>query len=171
MYQYQSIKEISDGLKELYETRDPFYLCKQLDVKIIETNLGENILGFFQRILEEEIIYLNNNISSEKEREYVCFHELGHIICHPELSMCFLEKTLYIPDKYEMEADAFAAYLLIPDDIDLFEIENMTISQISRYLKVPEKLIELRFKKHLDMQHIYFENKTNMVAESMINYL
>ncbi len=145
----QDIIEIKDGLLELYHTRNPFELCRCLDIKIIETNLGNNILGFFQRIMEEEIIYLNNNIDNYNEKKYVCFHELGHVVCHPELSICFLEKTLYITDRYENQADIFAAYFLIPDDdkIDICEIENMTTKQLSSYFKVPERLIELRFEQ------------------------
>ncbi|WP_313232506.1 ImmA/IrrE family metallo-endopeptidase [Tissierella praeacuta] len=149
----QDIIEIKDGLLELYNTRNPFELCRCLDIKIIETNLGNNILGFFQRIMEEEIIYLNNNIDNYNEKKYVCFHELGHVVCHPELSICFLEKTLYITDRYENQADIFAAYFLIPDDdeIDICEIENMTTKQLSSYFKVPEKLIELRFGQVIDL--------------------
>lgn len=154
-YMHQSIIEISDGLKELYETTDPFTLCKLLDIKVLETNLGDNILGFFQRLYGEEIIYLNNNIDNDRQKEYVCFHELGHVVCHPELSICFLEKTLCIPNRYELQADIFAAYFLIPD-IDLFEIENMTVAQISSYLNVPEKLVELRFKNTAIKNSFYF---------------
>lgn len=142
---YREIREICDGLMELYETSDPFVLCEQLGIKIIETNLGNNILGFFQRINGEEIIYLNISISSYNEKQYICLHELGHVICHPELSISFLEKTLYVTNKYENEADMFAAYFLIPDNPDLFEVESMTIEQLSSYFKVPEKLVELRF--------------------------
>ncbi|CAK7067017.1 ImmA/IrrE family metallo-endopeptidase [Tissierella sp.] len=145
----KEIIEIRDGLIELYKTKDPFELCRSLGVKVVETDLGDNILGFFQRVLGEEVIYLNNRIEDFNEKEYVCFHELGHVVCHPELSICFLEKIFYIKDKYENEADIFAAYFLIPDndDIDIYEIENMTTKQLSSYFKVPEKLIKLRFKE------------------------
>lgn len=141
----QEIIEIVNGLLELYETKDPFALCNSLGIKVIETNLSDNILGFFQRIMDEEIIYLNNNISSYDEKKYVCGHELGHVICHPELSICFLDKTLIVTDKYENQADFFAAYLLIPEDIEIYEIENMNIEQLSSYFKVPKKLIKLKF--------------------------
>lgn len=144
----QEIKEICDGLMELYETSNPFSLCRQLGVEVIETNLGDNILGFFQRIDGEEIIYLNNTITNHNEKEYVCLHELGHVICHPELSISFLEKTLYVTNKYENEADMFAAYFLMPDSPDLLEVDSMTINQLSSYFKVPEHLIKLRFEHY-----------------------
>lgn len=147
----REIIEIRDGLIELYKTKNPFELCECLDIKVIETDLGDNIWGFFQRINEEEIIYLNNRIENLWEKEYTCFHELGHVICHPELSICFLEKTFYIKDRYENEADIFAAYFLIPndDELDIYEIENMNTQQLSSYFNVPKKLIELRFEKSL----------------------
>lgn len=143
------IKDICTGLVELYGTRNPFELCSCLDIKVISTNIGNNILGFFQRINGEyEIIYLNNNISNYRIKEYVCLHELGHVIAHPELSICFLEKTLYIPNKYERQADLFAAELMIPDDLDYCEIEEKTFEQIGAYLEVPEKLVRLKFEKN-----------------------
>lgn len=153
---YKSIKEIVEGLKEIYNTTDPFTLCSELDIKIIETNLGENLLGFFQRIYGEEIIYLNNKIENEDEKKYVCFHELGHVICHPELSISFLDKTLYITNKYENEADMFAAYFLIPEDPEPFEVERMTITQLSNRYSVPEKLIKLRFRNTAIQNSFYF---------------
>lgn len=145
---YRTIREICTGLEEIYETTDPFELCDCLDIKIIETNLSDNILGFFQRVEEKyEIIYLNNNISNQKMKEYVCFHELGHVIVHPELSICFLESTFYIPNKYEKEADMFAAEFMIPKNLEYWEVEGKTFEQIGVYLEVPEKLVRLKFEK------------------------
>lgn len=170
---YQTIREICGGLVELYETKDPFELCDCLDVKIIETNLSNNILGFFQRIKEDyEIIYLNNNISNEKTKEYVCLHELGHVIVHPELSLCFLEDTFYIKNRFEKEADIFASEFMIPEHLEYWEVEGKTFEQIGAYLEVPEKLVRLRFeKKSLDMQCVDLEGESNETLQSIHNII
>ena len=53
-----------------------------------------------------------------------------------------------VKGRYEIEADRFAAELLINDnDIDLTYINGMTIEQIAAYYRVPKEIIELKFER------------------------
>jgi len=54
--------------------------------------------------------------------------------------------TLFSIDKLEVEANKFAAYLLIPNE-SLFESYNqMTIFDIDTFYNVPVEFAELKFK-------------------------
>lgn len=144
------IKNIITGLAETYNTTNPFEICDLLNIKIIYSNLGNEIKGFFQRTKEGyEIIHINTNLD-ENERKYICAHELGHAVMHTNLSIgFFIENTLQIKDKYEVQADKFAADLLMPDKLDP-EIANFNIEQLSSYFRVPRELIEYKFLKGVD---------------------
>lgn len=57
----------------------------------------------------------------------------------------FIENKLQIKNKYEIEADRFAAELLIEDNLDSKEFSQLNVEQISWCLCVPEKLIIYKF--------------------------
>lgn len=140
------IKNIVEGLIDLYRTRDPFELCKCLDIEVIFSDLGNEINGFFQRTPNGyEIIHMNNRLC-EYESKYTCAHELGHAILHTNMSISFfISNKLQIKNKYEIQADKFAAELLIEDDLRYEEYSGFNIEQISSCLGIPSKLIKYKF--------------------------
>lgn len=140
------IRDIVEGVIDLYMTRDPFELCNCLDIESMLNDLGDEIKGFFQRTPNGcEIIHINTRLS-EEERRYICAHELGHAILHTNMSIgFFIENKLQIRNKYEIEADRFAAELLIEDNLDSKEFSQLNVEQISRCLRVPKKLIIYKF--------------------------
>jgi len=138
------ISDIVTGLIETYETSNPYKLCHELGIKINYINLGNNIGGFLQRTKEGyEIIHINSFLP-EPYQTYVLAHELGHAVCHPELSISYFHTSMtYIRNKYELEADRFAVkLLLLTKDIDLLELQNMTIEQVAATLELPSALLE-----------------------------
>lgn len=142
------IKNIANNLTEKYGTRNPYELCDFLNIPVLYNNLG-NIKGLFQNVQGSPVIHLNNSLS-EDEIKPVLAHELGHALLHKELNVCFLNNyTFCITDKYENEANKFAAHLLIDDkDLDTFSsgYEYVTIEQLSMHFRIPEELIEYKFK-------------------------
>lgn len=119
--------KISEKVKELvnlYGTRDPYMLCKFLDIKIFCFDL-ENIKGIYKKVVGNKYIILNKSLSSfGKER--VLAHELGHVILHDD-DVIYMKDTFMFPkhDKFEVEANTFAADLLISDDyVGKYEPEN-----------------------------------------------
>lgn len=141
------INDIIIGLIEMYKTKDPFELCDYLKIKIIKSDLGIEIKGFFQRTLEGyEIIHINSNLL-DADMRYICAHELGHAILHTNLSIgFFIENNLQIKNKFEIQADKFASQLLLPNKLD-YECSNMDIEQLSSYLGVPTNLIKYKYKE------------------------
>lgn len=140
------IKHIIEGLSDLYETKDPFELCGCLNIKIMKSNLGSEIKGFFQRTPNGfEIIHINTNLAKEEEK-YICAHELGHALLHTNMSIqFFIDNKLQVKNKYEIQADKFAAELLIEDTLDKTEYDMLNIEQISSKLCVPVKLLKYKF--------------------------
>lgn len=142
----KDIQYIALGLKDLYDTNNPFDLCECLDIIILYDDLGDELSGFFQRTPDgTEILHINNRLN-EYERKYICSHELGHAILQPDLAISFfIENPLLLHSKYEIEADSFAAELLLDDDI-IDRYEGFTIDQIAAAEKVPVRLVELKTK-------------------------
>lgn len=124
---------------------DPFLAAEALGITVLYLELPECTRGICYEIQGKRIILLNNTLSKSEGR-YVCAHELGHAILHPELNYSFLlSRTLYEPKKFEREADIFAAELLIEDSVlKLPEFKAMSVSQIAAALCLPEKLILLK---------------------------
>lgn len=141
------IIDIVNGLLETYGTLNPFELCDYMNIKIMHSNLGKEIKGFFQRTPNDyEIIHLNSELVLE-EKKYICAHELGHAILHTDLSISFfIENTLQVKNKYEIQADKFAAELLLYDIESNYAINELTLSQLSAYYGVPEHLIKLKMR-------------------------
>lgn len=139
------IKDIIQGLLEMYKTRDPFELCSYLDIIVCKHSIGEKIKGFFQKTPDNtEIIHINSDLD-EYTQKYVCAHELGHAILDPSASIrFFINNPLQIKNKSEIKMDKFAAELLIEDNI-MKKYPNMTIEQISAAEYIPIKLIKLKF--------------------------
>ena len=142
----EAIKVIVSGLLETYGTLNPYELCEYLGIEIIKSNLGNDIKGFFQRTPEGyEIVHINSELD-EHEMKYICAHELGHAILHTDVSLgFFIENTLQVKNKYEIQADKFAAELLVAFDFNEQLGSDLCIDQLSSILCVPEKLIKYKF--------------------------
>ncbi|MEQ8156716.1 MAG: ImmA/IrrE family metallo-endopeptidase [Clostridiaceae bacterium] len=109
----QIIKEQIEGLIALYSTCNPFDLCKFLNIKLMEHDLGEKIKGCFHITPDGyRIIYINSKLS-EAERTDRCAHELGHALLHTNNTInIFNETDMQVIEHCEKEADLFASELL-----------------------------------------------------------
>jgi Zn-dependent peptidase ImmA (M78 family) len=84
----------------------------------------------------------------ENLETFVCAHELGHAIKHPDMNTPFLKTyTLFSTDKIEREASTFAVELLLTDRL-LHEYKGYCISTISKMAGIPDRLIELKQINH-----------------------
>ena len=133
-----------EQLVKKYQTRNPFEMIKNMNVILVFYPL-ERVKGFYQYFQRNNIIYIDERLS-DKEKMFVCAHELGHMMLHKNANTIFMDsRTLLKTSKYELEADRFAMNLLISDD----DIENnleYTLPQLSRLFGYHEKLIELKLK-------------------------
>lgn len=131
-------------LKKKFKTNDPFELCECLGIKVFFEDLGKNTNGFFQAAPRNKIIHINSRLS-DIDKFFTCAHELGHAIFHYKSNVLFLEKNTFLPiNKYETEADLFAAELLINDDL-LNNYEGFCLEVISNCEGIEFKYLKLKF--------------------------
>ncbi|WP_161783351.1 ImmA/IrrE family metallo-endopeptidase [Heyndrickxia ginsengihumi] len=94
------------------KTNNPFDIATKRNIIIRYFPLG-NTLGFYMKNARQQVITINNSINDELMK-YVCAHELGHAILHPNENTPFLHKhTLFSRDKIEVQANYFATHLLL----------------------------------------------------------
>lgn len=138
------IKKIARALKIKFNTNNPYDLASSLKIEIIERPLG-NTYGMYKYIKKTRVILLNSSLNETLKR-VVLAHELGHAILHPTVNCYFMRhKTLYVTNKFENEANKFAAELLIDEkEIKNLCLQNMSIEQLACYFLVPKELISLK---------------------------
>lgn len=111
---------ISRQVKKLlkrFQTRCPFELAKLLRITIEYRELPAHVKGYCMRVLRRKYIILNNNLSVE-ELNFVCAHELGHLLLHKGFNHFFITQHTLVPiGKIEREANKFAVELLLPDEL------------------------------------------------------
>ncbi len=137
-----AIKERVNRIVRKYDTRNPFEIAKLLGIEVQRGNLG--ISGCYMFLKNHRYIFLDQNLS-DQELTQVMAHELGHAVLHRKQNCYFIRnKTLLLNSKIEIEANTFAAELLIPDEI-VFTNSDLTESQIARLVGYDEYL--MRFKR------------------------
>ncbi|MBN6885366.1 Zn-dependent peptidase ImmA (M78 family) [Cytobacillus horneckiae] len=130
------IKEVQK-LTKRFNTNCPFKLAEALGIHILFEDLGST-LGYYNQHFRIKIIHINQN-ESEQKQEFICAHELGHAILHPQANTPFLKRyTLYSTDKMELEANLFAVGLLFSNE--KYD-GQLSIREAVEEYGVPEKII------------------------------
>lgn len=137
------IKKLVSYYAKKFDTRNPFEIADYLNILYQFGNIGCS--GCYMFLKNHRYIFLDQNLP-EQEMKMVMAHELGHAILHRKENCYFIKnKTLLLNSKNEIEANQFAAYLLISDDL-IAEYQTYTVEQLSRLLGYDQNLIELRMR-------------------------
>ena len=118
-----NIKLRVKNLEKKYGTRDPYKLCKRLKINIIYMDLGE-IKGIYKKVVTNKFIVINENLDKFCQK-VVLAHELGHAILHHSKEIQALKDYDLFPrytNQIEIEANTFAAELLIDDTLTIMSI-------------------------------------------------
>lgn len=146
MFKY---REKVRSLVKKFKTRDPFAIARELGIIIKYKYLSDDYpKGMFKKVLRRRFIILNmSRIIDENELRIVMAHELGHAVLHNSDSAFFLhDHTFYSRGRFEKEANAFAAELLIDTSIiDELYINNYSINQLALFYSVPIEFIKIKF--------------------------
>lgn len=142
-----NIPQIVDEIIKKYKTKNPFEICKSLDIQVVFVSLPSNINGFFRNNFGDKCIILSKSLSSKKA-EFCCAHELGHALLHDSLNSVFLSSNTYFcTEKFENEADTFAAFLLFDDAESLYNRMGLcTAGEIANYYNIDKKTFNLRYE-------------------------
>lgn len=132
-----------------FKTRDPFEIADAMGVVTITEDLSGSTNGFYFYHNRSGVICIDSKLSAEMAR-VVCAHELGHYVLHREDNSIFLKSfTFYTTNKSEIQANYFAANLLIPDDaLHNYRNSDLCISQIAADLGVPKNILKLKLNCH-----------------------
>lgn len=138
MKHLEHIERKVQSLVKKHKTNCPFKLAKALGIEIVYENLG-NTWGYYSMHYRIKIIHINENLS-EEEKTFVCAHELGHAVQHPDANAPFLKNhTLFSTEKNELEANAFAIYLLF---LEKNLNERVSIENALNKYGIPQKLLK-----------------------------
>lgn len=120
------IKDKVESLRKFSASSCPFKIADDLGYSVNFHELPESIKGYHTKSSKIKSIVVNKNLSEGKQ-EFVCAHELGHAILHPDVNLPFFnDHTFFSTDKIELEANIFAATLLFShrESISISELEH-----------------------------------------------
>lgn len=121
-----------------FQTNCPFEIANCLGIQIVHENLA-NILGYYSRHFRIKIIHINENVNELKQR-FICAHELGHAVMHPESNTPFMKKnTLFSTERIEKEANQFAINLLFNPS---FNSESITLQEAIEDYGIPKHYLQ-----------------------------
>lgn len=106
-----------------------------------ETGIGE-----YRYINKRRVIVVNQNLD-ENMKLCVLFHELGHALCHRTINCYYMaNRTRLRTSLYEVEAERFAAEMLLPEQLDE-NLRDRSKKEIAAYYGVTENLVEMKWGK------------------------
>jgi Zn-dependent peptidase ImmA (M78 family) len=101
-------------------------------------------LGYYDKHFRVPIIHINQNATKENQF-FICAHELGHAVQHPDTNTSFLKKnTLFTTDRFEIEANTFAVEMLLPDELFKSNDSDFPLYNAIKEKGVPEELLTLK---------------------------
>ena len=161
---YKHIEEKADEVlkNENFYTAgfDIFKLIKKLNIEVVPKKFSDNISGFLAINNGKVIISINENEVKERKR-FTAAHELGHFFLHSKNQPLFIDKTPKIMYRnnasstgevlIEREANAFAAALLMPQNLIIAEMDKLQENEASKIIikladkfKVSEQAMSFR---------------------------
>ena len=128
----QDIKTIVNNITKKYYTTEPIQLCQVLGIHLLQADI-QPIKGYYTKSNRIKMITTAYGLS-DKEKNIVISHELGHSILHNDISTTFYHNfTRLSVGRIENEANIFAMHLIIKKyeyelDLvdDLGEISHIT---------------------------------------------
>jgi len=161
------IEQKALALINKYYTSDPFELAECLGVTVQTDDIGA-LKGMYVYIKRNRYIVLSDRLSKPMRR-LVCAHELGHDQLHREMAKySFIQDTevLNLQDKTELEANKFAATLLIDDDSFLeLAKQGESVDYIAAQLGTDPNMVILkgRLLKNRGYRITAFEHKADFL--------
>lgn len=133
-------------LLKKYKTNCPFVIAENMGIPVIQKDLGST-LGYYSKNFRIKIIHVNEKVS-EKHKMFICAHELGHAILHPDSNTPFLKKhTLFSTDRIEIDANFFAVNLLFSN---LLDNDVVMVPEAIEEYGVPKKLIDVLTERKIE---------------------
>lgn len=161
----RKVKNLVSDLMKDFETSPPidvYSLAQKLGVRVEEVTLEETVSGMLVIEGEDAIIAINENHHPNRKR-FSLAHELGHYKLHRHLARVFVDDqgtyTFHRDrlseegiDSKEVEANSFAAELLMPEKMVLEAINHRrldpsdeeTVRRLAHQFKVSTQAMSIR---------------------------
>ncbi|MEC1369397.1 ImmA/IrrE family metallo-endopeptidase [Bacillus velezensis] len=152
IYTSKNIKHKAERVIHEHGTNNVYQICENLRIVVLKEDLG-CINGFLQYYKEREtyLIHVNKN---SVHPNLIIAHELGHYYLHKNLNSFQMENcSLILGNKLEIQANAFATELLLPDHIisnELPNLQNWTLKQIASFFQLPLFVVEYKME-HMNL--------------------
>lgn len=132
-------------------TRDPFELAKDLNIHLEVMNNMTHLLGMYMVIQKTRFIFFSADLHPSISK-VVLVHEIGHDQLHRNYAKAnaFHEVSIFRElSCHEIEANIFAAHLLIDDKeiIRLLENEDVSDRSLANELGVEINLVNLKISE------------------------
>lgn len=178
MYCKKNIKKMVQRLKILYKDMSMERVLQERNIVIIPISGKEISKGAYKMCDGIQYIFINVNLSPQEMAETLA-HELGHSILHPDVDTFELKLagSYYFLNKYERQADLFAAEFLLPDNIinDFKgcsdEVgDGVVLSNIANSYRVSEDLVKIKLSNfdNSNFPKSHFASDTS-ICSNMIN--
>lgn len=120
------MKRLEKEIKKA-KSNNPFEIADRKNIIVNFLPLG-NTLGFYMKNVRHQVITLNSELD-ESLKNFVCAHELGHAVLHPDENTPFLHKnTLLSRSKIEREANEWAVRLILyGEELEDFETKSLIL--------------------------------------------
>lgn len=133
------IKNLVTDLTKTFGTRNIFRLLDLMNIEIIRKPLPSKKAMSQKNLFGDMVIYLSNSVH-ENEEKFILAHELAHLILHKKVNCTLYFETFINKDRIEFEANYFALELLFYD-VDIYEIENFSLEQLSIMYGIPQRIL------------------------------
>jgi Zn-dependent peptidase ImmA (M78 family) len=138
-------------------------LARKLGARLVFEPLGADVSGMLYRAEGNAVIGVNSHHAKTRQR-FTIAHEIGHLRLHPGKPM-FVDRSVRIDkrdavaslgvDRDEIEANSFAAALLMPESmiVDMIkqwpthrgtEVGSDVIARLAHRFEVSQQAMELR---------------------------
>jgi hypothetical protein len=123
----KDVKYLVEKLTARYETTNPIQLCQALGIHLLQADI-QPIKGYYTKSNRIKMITTAYGLS-DKEKNIVIAHELGHSILHNDISTTFYHTfTRLNVARIENEANIFAMYLTLKNhEYELEYINNIQV--------------------------------------------
>lgn len=138
--------DLINNLYKKYRSYDPFILCDLLNIEVMYVNFNRKPLGQAVRdkLFNEPLILLDNSLKDEKQKFFVCAHELCHILTHKNLSSYYVSNKL-TKAKLEVESNYFAVKLATAAYEEEFGYPPNYFDELNNNYGVPLNFIDYYF--------------------------
>ena len=174
MSYHEDIYERVNKIVKKYHTRCPKTIIDNMNI-MITTTATTKLLGMYTIFKRKRVIFISDSL--DYLTNVVLAHELGHDQLHRQectKGKAFHEETIPTSTgKFELEANIFAAHLLIDDDkLKTLLLENRPLKEIAYEFMVTEELVSLKIRELIILNLLDLElwKLNNSSSDFLKNY-